>query len=88
MRAGLAALRRLEPARIVVAVAVAPEETVRVLEREADEVVCLATPFPFRAVGLWYRDFEQVSDDEVRTILAASWRAAPQARGAAEERPT
>jgi putative phosphoribosyl transferase len=74
MRAGIAALRKLKPARIVVAVAVAPEDTVRVLEREADDVVCLATPAPFWAVGRWYVVFDQVSDDEVKQMLNAAWK--------------
>jgi putative phosphoribosyl transferase len=74
MRAGIAALKALGAARIVVAVAVAPVRTVRELESDADEVVCLATPEPFWAVGQWYRDFRQVSDGEVRDMLAAAWR--------------
>jgi putative phosphoribosyl transferase len=69
MRAAIAALRRQAPSRVVVAVPVAPRETVRVLEAEADEVVCLATPAPFLAIGQWYRNFNQVSDDEVRRLL-------------------
>jgi putative phosphoribosyl transferase len=69
MRAAIAALRRQAPSRVVVAVPVAPRETVSVLETEADEVVCLATPEPFWAIGQWYRTFDQVSDDEVRRLL-------------------
>ena len=74
MRAGIAALRKLKPARIVVAVGVAPEDTVRILEREADEVACLATPVPFLAVGRWYGVFDQVGDDEVKDALDAAWK--------------
>jgi putative phosphoribosyl transferase len=74
MRAGIAALRKMKPARIVVAVAVAPEDTIRILEREADEVVCLATPAPFWAVGRWYTVFDQVSDEEVTAMLDSHWR--------------
>lgn len=70
MRAGIAALRQQNPARIVVAVPVAPPDTLELLRGEADEVVCLAAPVMFRAIGEWYRDFRQVSDDEVRELLA------------------
>ncbi|MFW6093746.1 MAG: phosphoribosyltransferase [Pseudomonadota bacterium] len=70
MRAAIAALRRQQPSRLVVAVPVAPEDTLRILATEADEVVCLATPVPFRAIGQWYRHFEQVDDDTVRRLLA------------------
>jgi predicted phosphoribosyltransferase len=69
MRAAVAALRSLQPTRIVVAVPVAARETCDALRREADEVVCARTPEPFYAVGLWYENFEQTSDDEVRELL-------------------
>jgi len=69
MRAAVKALRQRHPARIVVAVPVAPRETIDALEAEADDVVCLATPAPFMAIGCWYRDFPQTSDDEVRELL-------------------
>lgn len=71
MRAAIQALRQQNPARIIVAVPVAAPDTARRLEREADELVCLATPSPFRAIGQWYRDFAQVDDDEVRRLLTA-----------------
>lgn len=74
MRAAIEALRREEPARIVVAVPVAPEETRLELEAVADEVVCLLTPERFHAVGLHYLNFGQVSDAEVRELLAESAR--------------
>lgn len=70
MRAAVAALRQQQPNRIVVAVPVAPPSTCQELRAEADEVVCLATPEPFSAVGLWYRDFSETSDAEVRDLLA------------------
>lgn len=73
MRAAITATRRSSPTRIVVAVPVAPAETVQRLRREADEVVCLETPEPFFAIGPWYRDFRQVSDDEVRELLQSAW---------------
>lgn len=70
MRAALAALHPLEPARTVVAVPVAPRSTVFDLKNLADEIVCVATPEPFIAVGMFYEDFEQIDDDEVRALLA------------------
>ena len=82
MRAAIQAVRQLRPAKVVVAVPVAPIETVSMLRREADEVVCLATPEPFRAIGIWYRDFSQVEDEEVRDLLSRAWRTPAQGRGA------
>lgn len=70
MRAAVSALRQLEPARIVVAVPVGSSDACELLSREADEVVCAFIPEPFRAVGEWYRDFSQTSDEEVKEILA------------------
>jgi predicted phosphoribosyltransferase len=72
MRAAIAALRKLDPARVVVAVPVAAPESRDLVAAEADEVVCLATPPDFYAVGLWYEDFSQTSDEEVRMILEAA----------------
>jgi putative phosphoribosyl transferase len=69
MRAAVQAIRQQQPARLVVAVPVGARETCRSLAAEADEVVCAATPEPFQAVGLWYRDFPQASDDEVHELL-------------------
>jgi putative phosphoribosyl transferase len=69
VRAALIALRRRQPARLVLAVPVAPADTVAALSTEADEVVCLHQPSPFRAVGLHYVDFHQVSDDEVVQMM-------------------
>lgn len=74
MRAAVAAIRQQRPAHLVVAVPVGAEETCQQLRREADEVVCAATPRPFRAVGLWFRDFPQASDDEVRELLEEARR--------------
>jgi predicted phosphoribosyltransferase len=69
MRAAVAALRARAAARVVVAVTVGAAETCAALNDEADEVVCATTPEPFVAVGSWYDDFEQTSDEEVRAIL-------------------
>jgi predicted phosphoribosyltransferase len=70
MRAALAALRVQAPARLIAAAPVGARETCQALQADADEVVCAASPEPFRAVGLWYRQFPQASDDEVRQLLA------------------
>src|SRR5204862_3334302 len=68
MRAAALAVRRLNPARVVVAVPVAAPETCEQLRAVVDETVCVLTPHPFRAVGLWYENFAQTSDDEVRRL--------------------
>jgi putative phosphoribosyl transferase len=72
MLAAVKALRQLKPARIVVAVPVASPDTCELLKDEVDEVVCAVTPEPFYAVGLWYQDFSQTSDEEVRGLLLQS----------------
>ncbi|WP_198003220.1 phosphoribosyltransferase [Alkalilimnicola ehrlichii MLHE-1] len=69
MRVALKALRRASPERLILAVPVAPADTVVRLRAEVDELICLATPTPFQAIGLHYRDFHQVSDDEVIVLL-------------------
>jgi len=79
MHAAIAALRQQQPARIVVAVPTAAPETCDVLRAEVEDVVCAITPEPFYSVGLWYEDFSQTTDDEVRDLLA---RAVQPARAA------
>jgi predicted phosphoribosyltransferase len=69
MRAAVEALRQEGPARIVVAVPVSSPETCDAFRDVADEVVCAETPEPFRAVGMWYDDFSQTTDEEVHTLL-------------------
>jgi predicted phosphoribosyltransferase len=69
MRAAVRALRQMGPAAVVVAVPVAAAQTCDELRAEADDVICLRTPEPFQAVGLWYEDFEQTTDDEVHDLL-------------------
>jgi putative phosphoribosyl transferase len=69
MRAAVQALRQKGPQEIVVAVPVAAAETCEALRREVDDVVCAWTPEPFDAVGLWYDDFSQNTDAEVRELL-------------------
>src|SRR3954468_12706709 len=80
MRAAVRALREMNPRSIVVAVPVAAKETCDDLRMEADEVICLRTPEPFQAVGLWYEDFDQTSDDEVHELLDRAAAAATDAR--------
>jgi predicted phosphoribosyltransferase len=70
MRAAVEALRLRGPVRVVVAVPVGAPETCAALGEIADEVVCAHEPEHFAAVGLWYADFSQTSDDEVRELLA------------------
>jgi putative phosphoribosyl transferase len=74
MRAAVAALREEKPARIVVAVPVAAPETCEAFRSIADEIVCAETPEPFQAVGQWYDDFSQTTDDDVKELLARGAR--------------
>jgi putative phosphoribosyl transferase len=79
MRAGIEALRRQKPAKLVVAVPVAPPDTVAQLRGVADDVVCLATPKVFWAIGQWYVEFSQLTDEDVRERLEQAWKACAQA---------
>jgi len=72
MLAAVKALRQQQPARIVVAVPTASPETCEQLRAEVDDIICAITPEPFHAVGLWYEDFSQTKDEEVRDLLARS----------------
>ena len=69
MRAAVAALRQKGPQKLVVAVPTAAPETCGVLREEVDELVCLEQPEPFYAVGVWYKDFSQTTDEEVLALL-------------------
>ena len=69
MKAAVQSVKALRPARTVVAVPVGARDTCEALTGLADDVVCAHTPEPFSAVGLWYRDFSQTSDEEVRELL-------------------
>lgn len=69
MRAAVAALQKMQPAAIVVAVPVAAKQTCDEFRRDGINVICLRTPEPFEAVGLWYEDFSQTTDEEVHEIL-------------------
>lgn len=84
LRAALQGLEKAGVGRLVCALPVGPPDVVLSLAELADEMVCLFTPEPFRAVGLWYRDFRQTSDEEVVELLARADRAP---HGDADERP-
>jgi predicted phosphoribosyltransferase len=72
MRAAIRACRQQQPRHLVAAIPVADADVCESLRNEADEVVCASTPEFFQAVGRWYDDFSQTSDDEVRALLAAA----------------
>ncbi|MEA5507150.1 phosphoribosyltransferase [Halotia wernerae UHCC 0503] len=80
MRAAIAALREQQPRHIVVAIPVAPPSTCEQLRTEVDEVICLTTPESMYAIGLWYEDFSQTTDAEVRDLLAR-WSAISREQG-------
>jgi putative phosphoribosyl transferase len=63
------ALQQQEPKRIIVAVPVAVAETCDQFRGDMEEIICATTPEPFHAIGLWYRNFSQTTDDEVRDLL-------------------
>jgi putative phosphoribosyl transferase len=69
MKAAIRAVRQKRPSSVVIAVPVAAADTCRELAREVDDIICLHTPQDFSAVGLWYEDFSQTTDDEVRHLL-------------------
>jgi len=69
MRAAVTALRKFHPSKIVVAVPTAAPSTCDEFKTEVDEIVCAETPQPFYAVGAWYQDFTQVTDEQVRDML-------------------
>jgi putative phosphoribosyl transferase len=72
MLAAARAVRPLGASRVIVAVPVAAQSTCEEFRREVDEIFCAATPHPFGAVGIWYEDFSQTTDDEVRKMLEES----------------
>ena len=76
MMAAVKAVRQRQPAKLIVAVPVGARDTCDALSTIADEVVCVRTPEPFSAVGQWYLDFDQTSDEEVRQLLRAHARTA------------
>lgn len=74
IRAAISALRQLKPADLIVAAPVAPLDTSRELTREVDDLVCLETPRMFQAIGQFYDDFSQVTDEEVADLLRRNWQ--------------
>jgi len=78
MRAAVKALRQRRAAKIVVAVPVGPPDTCREIEQEADETICLSTPPFFQAVGQYYEDFSQTSDEDVRELLSQAAQDIPE----------
>ncbi|MGB7847545.1 MAG: phosphoribosyltransferase [Candidatus Acidiferrum sp.] len=74
MRVAAIALKKKDPSKIIAAVPVGAPETCAEFESDVDKVVCAASPEPFRAVGEWYRDFSQTSDEEVRDLLSEAAR--------------
>jgi predicted phosphoribosyltransferase len=83
MAAAAAALRKQNPARLVVAVPISSPETCDAFRDIVDDIVCAMTPEPFYAVGLWYDDFSQTTDEEVHDLLAEAARDRPEAAGQA-----
>ncbi len=77
MLAAVMALRQKQPARVVVAVPVGSPQTCDAFRDHVDEIVCAITPDPLYAVGLWYSDFSQTTDEEVRDLLADAARQEP-----------
>ena len=73
-RAAVRALRKMSPREIILAVPVCAAQTAREIRAEFDEVICASAPEQFRAVGLWYNDFEQTTDEEVVSLLARAER--------------
>ena len=74
MQAAVLAIRQQHPLHLAVAVPVGARDTCAALRQQADDVICAATPEPFRAVGRWYLDFPQATDDEVCALLEEAWR--------------
>jgi predicted phosphoribosyltransferase len=77
MRAAVKALRQQEAAKIVVAVPVGPPDTCHEIEEQADETICLSTPPFFQAVGQYYEDFSQTTDEDVRELLGRAAQTGP-----------
>jgi putative phosphoribosyl transferase len=72
VKAALQALRRRHPKKLILAIPVAPPDTIKELEAHVDQIICLLQPEPFGAIGIYYGDFHQVSDEEVIKLLALS----------------
>lgn len=74
MKAAADALRSYKPKELIIAIPVAPPDTVEELRSKADDIICLETPHAFGGIGRWYKDFGQTSDDEVRDLLNQFWK--------------
>ncbi len=74
MQAAVLGIRQQQPLHVVVAVPVGARDTCAALRQQADDVICAAMPEPFRAVGLWYDEFPQSTDEEVCALLEEAWR--------------
>lgn len=72
IRSAIAAITKMKPSRLIVAVPVSALDTFYVVKKEVDEIICLETPEPFYSVGSWYEDFPQTSDEEVQDFLSRS----------------
>ena len=81
-RAAVASLRQQQPRRLVLAVPVCASETAARLQDEVDDLICASIPPVFRAVGLWYHDFDQTTDEEVITLLERAAQETRQEAGA------
>ena len=77
MRAAVMGLRAQSPAQIVVAVPAAAPQAIELLEPEVDEMICMISPDPFEGVGKWYKDFAQMTDEEVRSLVEDADRRLP-----------
>jgi predicted phosphoribosyltransferase len=73
MKASIASIRQQNPAKVIVAAPVAARETYESLRMEADELICAATADPFGAVGAWYQEFDETTDDEVRELISSGF---------------
>lgn len=76
MRVAIAAVRKQAARKIILAVPVAPKDTLEKLAPLVEEIICLLMPHPFFAVGQWYENFNQTSDEEVHQLLSSAWRRA------------
>lgn len=85
MRAAAKALRQQNPAQLIVAVPTGAPDSCAVLATEVDKLVCLAMPEPYIAVGCWFEDFRQTTDDEVRTLLERASQSQTKTTGAPDE---
>lgn len=73
IRAAITILKQQQPDKIIIATPIAPPDVCQQLQLEVDDVICLQTPEPMSAIGLWYDDFTQTTDDQVRELLTGSW---------------